>query len=202
MFKSIICKIINLAKRILTKEHPILGRSFKVLLKSKATWTRSNGTRKVTQDNDTAWYYWNRGYVSNEAGGASFTATNHIGVQGIFARTMDTTTHYLFKNGHGDVENIYPQETGATSSYTYDAYGNIYRYSPNYNDNVPITCIGEYLDEESGLIYLRNRYYNPSTGRFITEDPIKDGFNWYAQYGNSKERWCDNFLLDGRMRKK
>ena len=30
---------------------------------------------------------------------------------------------------------------------------------------------GEYYDAESGFIYLRNRYYDPSIGRFITEDP-------------------------------
>ncbi|MDO4302234.1 MAG: RHS repeat-associated core domain-containing protein, partial [Clostridia bacterium] len=29
---------------------------------------------------------------------------------------------------------------------------------------------GEYRDKESGLIYLRNRYYDSSTGRFMTED--------------------------------
>jgi len=29
---------------------------------------------------------------------------------------------------------------------------------------------------------LGHRYYDPSTGRFLTRDPIKDGRNWYA-YG-------------------
>jgi len=49
---------------------------------------------------------------------------------------------------------------------------------------------GEYFDEETGLIYLRNRYYDPSIGRFITEDPIKDGFNWYTYCGNNPvNRW-------------
>ncbi|GIO01661.1 hypothetical protein J5TS2_23290 [Brevibacillus halotolerans] len=28
-------------------------------------------------------------------------------------------------------------------------------------------------DEESGLIYLRARYYDPNDGRFITEDTYK-----------------------------
>ena len=156
-----------------------------------------NGMRiSKTKGNVNTQYYWDRGYVSNEATGANVTATNHIGAQGIFARTIGTTAHYLFKNGHGDVENIYPQETGATSSYTYDAYGNIYRYSPTYNDNIPITYTGEYLDEESGLIYLRNRYYNPSIGRFITEDPIKDGFNWYAYCSGNPVTFVDPTGLD------
>ena len=29
---------------------------------------------------------------------------------------------------------------------------------------------GEYYDQETDLIYLRNRYYDPSIGRFISED--------------------------------
>jgi RHS repeat-associated protein len=30
---------------------------------------------------------------------------------------------------------------------------------------------GEEYDEETGLIYLRNRYYDPEIGRFISKDP-------------------------------
>ena len=39
--------------------------------------------------------------------------------------------------------------------------------------------------------YLRNRYYSPSIGRFITEDPIKDGFNWYAYCHNDSINFRD-----------
>nr|WP_254656588.1 RHS repeat-associated core domain-containing protein [Salmonella enterica] len=31
---------------------------------------------------------------------------------------------------------------------------------------------GQQYDEESGLYYNRNRYYNPRQGRYITQDPI------------------------------
>ena len=39
--------------------------------------------------------------------------------------------------------------------------------------------------------YLRNRYYSPSIGRFITEDPIKDGLNWYVYCGNNPIKFVD-----------
>ena len=56
--------------------------------------------------------------------------------------------------------------------------GNPYRYS------------GEYYDAESGYIYLRARYYDSVTGRFISEDPAFDGANWYAYCGgNPLNRW-------------
>ena len=35
------------------------------------------------------------------------------------------------------------------------------------------------------MIYLRGRYYDPELRRFITEDPAKDGLNWYAYCGNN-----------------
>ena len=43
----------------------------------------------------------------------------------------------------------------------------------------------------SGLIYLRNRYYDPSIGRFITEDPARDGLNWYVYCRNNPIRYID-----------
>ncbi len=50
---------------------------------------------------------------------------------------------------------------------------------------------GEYADRESGLIYLRNRYYDPTQGRFITEDPIRDGTNWYVYCENNPVMYTD-----------
>ena len=34
----------------------------------------------------------------------------------------------------------------------------------------PFRYTGEYTDSETGLVYLRNRMYDPETGRFISED--------------------------------
>ena len=39
-------------------------------------------------------------------------------------------------------------------------------------------------DKDSGLKLLGHRYYDPSTGRFLTRDPVKDGKNWYG--------YCEN----------
>jgi RHS repeat-associated protein len=46
---------------------------------------------------------------------------------------------------------------------------------------------GRELDDDSGLYYYRARWYDPSTGRFISEDPIgfQGGINLYAYVGNN-----------------
>jgi RHS repeat-associated protein len=46
---------------------------------------------------------------------------------------------------------------------------------------------GEQFDPETGFVYLRNRYYDPTTGRFLTPDPLGElgsGVNLYAYVGN------------------
>ncbi len=40
-------------------------------------------------------------------------------------------------------------------------------------------------DPDSGLMLLGNRYYDSSIGRFITQDPIGDGDNWYGYVENN-----------------
>ncbi|MGH7927351.1 MAG: RHS repeat-associated core domain-containing protein, partial [Candidatus Binatia bacterium] len=45
---------------------------------------------------------------------------------------------------------------------------------------------GREYDQESGLYYMRARYYDPAIGRFLSEDPIgiAGGLNLYAYSGN------------------
>ena len=42
-----------------------------------------------------------------------------------------------------------------------------------------------------GGIYLRVRIYNPGTGRFTTEDPARDGMNWYIYANNNPVKFKD-----------
>ena len=49
----------------------------------------------------------------------------------------------------------------------------------------------QYYDTESGYIYLRARYYDPAIGRFVSEDPALDGYNWYVYCGSNPIRYVD-----------
>ncbi|MBW7876446.1 MAG: RHS repeat-associated core domain-containing protein, partial [Candidatus Cloacimonetes bacterium] len=66
--------------------------------------------------------------------------------------------------------------------FTYLAYGEPKGTSP---ESLPLAGIGYTgrQHDDTGLMYYRGRYYNHCTGSFISEDPKRDGWNWYG-YSN------------------
>ena len=62
--------------------------------------------------------------------------------------------------------------------YTYQAYGEVNVLTPTFTTRASSSYdwqtfyTGRRLDVETGLMYYRNRYYHPTTGRFINRDPI------------------------------
>jgi RHS repeat-associated protein len=67
---------------------------------------------------------------------------------------------------------------GARDTYDYDAWGNIVSQTGS-TPNVYLYR-GEQYDPDLQLYYLRARYFNPLTGRFLTRDPV-DGKIWLPQ---------------------
>ncbi|MBI9098828.1 MAG: C40 family peptidase [Spirochaetaceae bacterium] len=55
---------------------------------------------------------------------------------------------------------------------------------------------GDKRPAEAGLYYFNARWYDSSLGRFITEDPIKDGTNWYIYCSNNPLSFVDPTGLD------
>ena len=82
-------------------------------------------------------------------------------------------------------------------SFTYDAFVN-HLDPPSATDTNPFGYCGEYYDNESGNIYLRARYYDTASGRFISEDPIKDGLNWYNYCAGNPLMFVDPLGLKER----
>ncbi|MBQ3425588.1 MAG: RHS repeat-associated core domain-containing protein, partial [Clostridia bacterium] len=126
-------------------------------------------------------YVWDGANLMYEYGGT--TGSYAYDMTGILQSGTDT---YL-KDEHGNVIGKYSSACVSLGAVQYDAFDS--KLNTTIND--PFGYCGEYLDSESGLIYLRNRYYNSSIGRFITEDPAKDGMNWYAYCGNNPVMFVD-----------
>ena len=126
-------------------------------------------------------------------------------IWGLAANVSNGLTHYYYRgldgvikenygavyvyNGHGDVVKMTNSNGAVTKDYEYDAFGVI--EDENAADINPWRYCGEYYDTETGNIYLRARYYDPSIGSFITEDPARDGTNWYSYCAGNPVSYID-----------
>ena len=61
------------------------------------------------------------------------------------------------------------------------------------NTTVNLRFPGQYKDEESGLFYNWNRYYDPNIGRYITSDPLglEVGINTFGYSFQNSLRYAD-----------
>jgi RHS repeat-associated protein len=105
----------------------------------------------------------------------------------------DATAHYIYGPGGTAVEQIKLVGSTATptylhqdqlnstvlittsagtvaDTYTYDPFGAVTAHTGTTNTSLQFN--GQYLDSETGLIYLRARYYHPATAQFLSLDPL------------------------------
>jgi len=52
--------------------------------------------------------------------------------------------------------------------------------------------VGPQWDEDAQLYYFNARWYDPETGRFITEDPVRDGLLWDGYVNNNPMGFVDH----------
>jgi len=84
-----------------------------------------------------------------------------------------TPSFYVYDGG-GNVRALTNTSGATTDQYEYDAFGNQFTISGGSNTPNEMLYRGEMYDSDLGLYYLRARYYNPTTGRFMSRDP-EDG---------------------------
>jgi len=79
------------------------------------------------------------------------------------------TPSFYETDGEGTVRQLTNSAGAVTGSYEYDAFGN----KVNSTGTTPNNYLyrGEQFDPDLGMYYLRARYYNPLTGRFLSVDP-------------------------------
>ena len=86
----------------------------------------------------------------------------------LISQERDEKVSYYLTDGHGSVRALANDEGKITDKYVYDAFGNLIS-STGSTKNDFLFC-GEQFDPVTGLYYLRARYMNTSTGRFISMD--------------------------------
>ena len=84
-------------------------------------------------------------------------------------------------DGLGSVLGIVDAGGNLTSVRKYDVYGGVRGLTGQSGSKHKwVGQLGHLSEDETGLVYMRARYYDPVGGRFVSEDPAKDGGNWFG----------------------
>jgi RHS repeat-associated protein len=102
----------------------------------------------------------------------------------------DNTTHFYHYDYRGNTIALTNSTGDITHKYSYDAFGNILQMEED--DYNPFRFVGRFgvMDDESGLNYMRARYYDPELGRFISTDPVW-GKNLFIYVDNNPMIYLD-----------
>ena len=126
--------------------------------------------------NNSDWFVWDRnGNIIAEMNNNKEYTNKYVRGNKLISKDGN---EYFGYDGHGSVVNISDESGKSIKTYDYDAFG--VELNKDANDTNLFRYCGEQYDNETDSIYLRARYYSPSLGRFTTEDPAKDGDNWYS----------------------
>jgi RHS repeat-associated protein len=104
-------------------------------------------------------------------------------------------TAYSLRDQLGSTRGLTDSSGQVVERATYDAYGNVRGESGSVS--TPFGYAGQYTDSESGLQYLRARYYDPSTEQFLTVDPVSAATQQpYSYAGSNPTSAIDPLGLD------
>lgn len=110
---------------------------------------------------------------------------------------MSGAASFYEQDGLGTVTSLTASNGSVAQSYTYDSFGNqtasgsltnLFRYT------------GREFDTETNLYYYRARYYDPTAGRFLSEDPhdvgtLYDAANIYVYVADNPTNYVDAYGL-------
>jgi RHS repeat-associated protein len=103
------------------------------------------------------------------------------------------TTSYYQQDGLGSVTSLSNAAGAVVETYTYDSYGKSTASTGTLVN--PFQYTGREFDSETTLLFNRARYFDPSAGRFLNQDPIRfgGGTNFYAYTRNNPVVRIDPF---------
>jgi RHS repeat-associated protein len=130
------------------------------------------------------------------SGGLLSSYSQGLDVDEPLAQYQGAGACYFHSDGLGSIASLTNPAGAVAASYVYDSFGNLTASTGTVTN--PFQYTGREFDPETGLYYYRARYYDPSVGRFISEDPI--GFfsgtaDFYAYVHNDATNLVDPFGL-------
>ena len=137
-------------------------------------------------------------FIRERRAGANI-ATYLVGARGPEYRRDDVsgTVRWYLYDGLGSVLGEVDPAGTITGSRKYDVYG-LVRSGTNPGGTSKhkfVGSLGHPSEDETGLTYMRARYYDPNLGRFVSQDPRLSGENWYVYANDNPVNYSDG---DGR----
>ena len=191
------------------------GRQLKTIKNGSGTTTTfgydGEGRRNSKQTGSEAeivFIYGSDGKLLKQSDGLEFLYDT-TGVAGIKYNNED---YLLRKDILGNITGILDREGKSIVEYKYDGWGRHKVLNASGNELTLDNCTatnkvgilnpfryrGYYYDTETGFYFLKTRYYDPETGRFITMADVSylapdaiNGLNLYAYCGNNPVRNVD-----------
>ncbi len=113
---------------------------------------------------------------------------------GLVAKMTGGSTYFYHFDGLGSTGAITNPSGNIVNKYAYDEYGNVLNQVEAVSN--PFKYVGRYgvMADDTGLLYMRARYYDPDTGRFLSKDPIRfrgGDVNLYRYALNNPVNWVD-----------
>ena len=112
------------------------------------------------------------------------------------ARITDRGSQSIVTDYLGTPTQMYDAEGNKTWEAQLDIYGRVRTFAGRSLSECPFRYQGQYQDSETGLYYNRFRYYDPSIGGYISQDPLRleGGIRFFGYVGDSNS-WIDTLGL-------
>ncbi|UDQ98366.1 RHS repeat-associated core domain-containing protein [Lentisphaerota bacterium WC36G] len=114
----------------------------------------------------------------------------------LLALEKDGVAFNYIADGNKNITQLINLTTGEIANkYDYSPFGQLAKTDENVENVFKFSS--EYAEKETGLVYYNYRYYNPTTGKWLSRDPIqeKGGYNLYHFVYNRPINYYDRHGL-------
>jgi RHS repeat-associated protein len=131
-------------------------------------------TRRVGPDGTRNYYYDGIKPIWETDGAGAMTAQYDRDIFGnlLSRREASGARRYYHFDGLGSTTALTNESGAATSTLLYDAWGN--QRAASGSDQGRYRFTGAELDAATGLYHMGARFYDPTIGRWLSEDPVQD----------------------------
>lgn len=149
---------------------------------NEVTYSYDHGMRRISKSSDDATtYYPSMDYSVTDGVSTIYVSGLTSLVASIENNGTDATTHTIHTDHLGSTSVVTDEDGVMVELLDYNPYGTERSSWGSGDSGVAAsqkTYIGEYSDSETNLSYLNARYYDPTIGRFLSQDP------WFGDLTN------------------